>query len=108
MNATRTVLCRKYQTELEGLDNPPLPGPTGEAIFESVSKKAWLEWQTVQTMLINEQALDLRDPAAIDAISQRVPQHVQGVRVVRLAGQDGAQVPFQGDEIVLYRQALSR
>ena len=64
MNATRTVLCRKYQTELEGLDNPPLPGPTGEAIFESVSKKAWLEWQTVQTMLINEQALDLRDPAA--------------------------------------------
>lgn len=59
---TRTVHCRKYQQELEGLDSTPLPGPLGDEIFATVSKKAWLEWQTLQTMLINENALNLRDP----------------------------------------------
>lgn len=60
----RTVLCRKYQEMLEGLDTPPLPGPAGEAIYENVSKKAWLEWQDLQTMLINENALNLREASA--------------------------------------------
>ena len=61
---TRTVACRKYGEELEGLETPPLPGPAGEEIFNTVSKKAWLEWQNLQTMLINEKTLDLRDPDA--------------------------------------------
>lgn len=59
---TRTVTCRKYGEALEGLDSPPLPGPAGEEIFNTVSKKAWLEWQNLQTMLINEKELNLRDP----------------------------------------------
>ncbi|MEM8769937.1 MAG: oxidative damage protection protein [Pseudomonadota bacterium] len=59
---TRTIHCRKYDQELEGLEQPPLPGPAGEEIFSTVSKKAWLEWQNLQTMLINEKSLDLRDP----------------------------------------------
>ncbi|MGD8832010.1 MAG: oxidative damage protection protein [Pseudomonadales bacterium] len=61
---TRTVHCRKYDQELEGLDSPPLPGPVGEEIYNTVSKRAWLEWQNLQTMLINEKALNLRDPDA--------------------------------------------
>ena len=60
----RTVRCRKYDEELEGLDAPPMPGPAGERLFETVSKKAWVEWQDLQTMLINEKHLDLRDPDA--------------------------------------------
>jgi Fe-S cluster biosynthesis and repair protein YggX len=59
---TRIVHCRKYGEPLEGLDAPPLPGAAGEAIFETVSKRAWLEWQALQTMLINERHLNLRDP----------------------------------------------
>ncbi|MEQ8517272.1 MAG: oxidative damage protection protein, partial [Chromatocurvus sp.] len=50
---SRTVICRKYREELEGLDKPPFPGPRGEDIFENVSKKAWDAWQANQTMLIN-------------------------------------------------------
>ena len=57
----RTVHCRKYDKELEGLETPPVPGPGGERLFETVSKKAWLEWQDLQTTLINEKHLDLRD-----------------------------------------------
>lgn len=61
---SRTVFCRKYQQELEGLDAPPYPGPKGQDLFENVSKKAWQEWQAHQTMLINEKQLSLVDPTA--------------------------------------------
>lgn len=61
---SRTVLCRKYNTELEGLARPPFPGPKGQAIFETVSQKAWQEWLHEQTMLINEKHLNVMDPQA--------------------------------------------
>jgi Fe-S cluster biosynthesis and repair protein YggX len=59
---TRIVHCRKYGQALEGLDTPPIPGPLGQSIFERVSKQAWQEWQNLQTMLINEKHLNVRDP----------------------------------------------
>ena len=61
---SRNVFCKKYQQELEGLDRPPYPGPKGQEVFDSVSKKAWQEWQSLQTMLINEKQLTMTDPAA--------------------------------------------
>ena len=60
----RTVQCRRYNEELEGLERAPLPGAKGQDIFDNVSKKAWLEWQGHQTMLINEIHLNLMDPEA--------------------------------------------
>ena len=61
---SRTIHCRKYAQDLEGLEAPPIPGPKGQEIYDTVSKKAWGEWQTIQTMLINERELNMRDPAA--------------------------------------------
>lgn len=61
---SRTVFCRRYQQEMEGLERPPLPGPKGQEIFDNVSKQAWNEWQAQQTMLINEKHLSLIDPEA--------------------------------------------
>jgi len=58
---TRTVFCKKYQQELEGLATPPYPGPSGKAIYQHVSKKAWQEWLLHQTMLINEHRLNLME-----------------------------------------------
>ena len=60
----RLVHCRKYGEELPGLAAPPMPGPLGQEIFEQISAKAWQEWQTLQTMLINEKHLSVREPEA--------------------------------------------
>ncbi|TXS93848.1 oxidative damage protection protein [Parahaliea maris] len=76
----RTVFCRKYQQELEGLDAPPYPGPKGQDIFENVSTQAWQEWQAHQTMLINEKQLSLVDPQA--------RKYLQGEMDKFLAGED--------------------
>ena len=70
---TRTVHCRKYQREMEGLDVPPLPGAKGEEIYATVSRQAWNEWQALQTMLINEKHLNLRDPAARRSLAWCAP-----------------------------------
>ena len=55
------ILCKKYQEELPSLDAPPLPGEKGMYIFKNYSKKAWVAWIDLQTMLINENHLDLSD-----------------------------------------------
>jgi Fe-S cluster biosynthesis and repair protein YggX len=75
---SRTVFCRRYQTELEGLDKPPLPGKKGQELFESVSKKAWQEWQAEQTMLINEKHLSLLDPEARKYLQQQMDKFFAG------------------------------
>ena len=56
---TRMVMCRKHQQELAGLARPPFPGSKGEDIYNNVSQQAWDEWQTQQTMLINERHLNM-------------------------------------------------
>ena len=67
---TRMVTCRRYKEALEGLDRPPLPGAKGQDIFDHVSKKAWLEWQSHQTMLINEKKLNMMNPAHREELQQ--------------------------------------
>lgn len=56
---SRMVHCKKYDKELPGLAVPPYPGPKGQEIYETVSQQAWSEWQTQQTMLINEKQLNM-------------------------------------------------
>ena len=61
---TRMVQCIKLNREAEGLDRLPMPGELGQRIFDNVSKEAWTYWQRYQTMLINENRLNLSDPEA--------------------------------------------
>ena len=53
------VNCIKLNKEPEGLDRAPYPGELGKKILESVSKEAWQQWLDYQTMLINENNLNL-------------------------------------------------
>lgn len=75
---SRTIHCRKYQKELEGLDFPPFPGPKGQDIFEHISKQAWQEWQQHQTMLINEKQLSMMDPEARKYLEQEREKFFSG------------------------------
>ena len=60
---TRQVHCVKLGLEAEGLDTPPFPGEQGLKIFENISKTAWQQWLSKQTMLINEGRLASFDPS---------------------------------------------
>jgi len=59
---SRIVKCVKLGIEAEGLDNPPFPGVNGQRIFENISKQAWKEWLSMQTMIINERRLASFEP----------------------------------------------
>ena len=56
---SRMVHCKKLDKELPALTAPPYPGPKGQEIYETVSQQAWSEWQSQQTMLINEKQLNM-------------------------------------------------
>lgn len=71
MPHTQTVTCRKYGETLEALERPPFPNALGEKIQATVSKKAWQEWISHQTMLINENHLSLQDPKAKAFLSEQ-------------------------------------
>lgn len=47
--------------ELEGLEFSPFPGELGQKVFDTVSKEAWKQWLTQQTILINEYRLSSLD-----------------------------------------------
>jgi Fe-S cluster biosynthesis and repair protein YggX len=81
-----TVLCRKYQQELEALPAPPYPGPKGQEIFETVSKKAWLEWQTIQTMLMNEKKLNAFEPSTRAYLADQMEKFLNNEETDRIDG----------------------
>jgi len=61
MNKVKCILLGK---ELESLDRAPYPGELGKKILDNVSKEGWQKWLEFQTMLINENNLNLMDPGA--------------------------------------------
>lgn len=66
-----TVLCAKYNKELPGLEKAPFPGQAGQDILEKISAKAWDEWLGIQTMIINENRLNMMDPEARSFLSEQ-------------------------------------
>ncbi|MCV2503951.1 MAG: oxidative damage protection protein [Neisseriaceae bacterium] len=61
---SRTVYCVKLEKEAPGLKFPPFPNELGKKIYENISQEAWDEWTRYQTILINENRLNLSDAAA--------------------------------------------
>ena len=74
----RMVQCAKLGKEAEGLDFPPLPGELGKRIYESVSKEAWQGWLKQQTMLINENRLNMADPRASQYLMKQTEKYFFG------------------------------
>jgi len=59
---SKKILCKKLGKELLALQIPPMPGPKGIEIMNTVSEEAWEMWKSHQTTLINEKHLDMSDP----------------------------------------------
>lgn len=74
----RMVHCVKLGREAEGLDYPPYPGELGKRIFENVSKEAWQSWIRLQTMLVNENRLNLADPRARKYLMEQMEAYFFG------------------------------
>ena len=83
---SRTVNCRKYNQTLEGLAAPPFPGERGQAIFDTVSKKAWMEWLQHQTMLINEKQLNVIDPQTQTYLAEQLEKFLSNETFDRAEG----------------------
>jgi Fe-S cluster biosynthesis and repair protein YggX len=57
----RTVNCEYLKKEADGLDFQLYPGEVGKRIFDNISKEAFGIWQKKQTMLINENKLNMME-----------------------------------------------
>ncbi len=75
---SRTIHCIKLGKDAEGLEFPPVPGPLGKRIWDSVSKEAWAAWQKHQTMLVNENRLNLADTKARKYLLTQMEQYFFG------------------------------
>ena len=80
----RTIQCILLKKEAEGLDFPTYPGELGKRIYQSVSKEAWQQWLKHQTMLVNENRLNLADARARQYLARQMENHFFG------AGADAA------------------
>jgi len=82
----RMVNCIKLGHEAEGLDFPPMPGEMGKKLWESVSKEAWQQWIKLQTMIINENRLNLADAQHRKYLAEQVQKHFFGGRADQVSG----------------------
>jgi len=82
----RMVHCIKLGREAEGLDFPPVPGDLGRKLWENVSKEAWAAWQKHQTMLVNENRLNLADARARKYLMTQMENYFFGEGADQVSG----------------------
>jgi Fe-S cluster biosynthesis and repair protein YggX len=71
-----TILyCIKLNKDLEGLERAPYPGELGKRILENVSKEAWQMWLDYQTMLINENNLNLFEASSQNYLKEQMKKY---------------------------------
>ena len=83
---TRMVHCVYLKKEAEGMVYPPYPGELGKRIYDNVSKEAFELWKKHQTMLVNENRLNLADARARQYLARQMEQYFFGDGGDKLAG----------------------
>ena len=82
----RTIQCVYLKREAEGLDFPVYPGELGKRIYDNVSKEAFEAWKKHQTMLINENRLNLADVRARQYLARQMESFFFGGGAEQPAG----------------------
>ncbi len=80
----RMVQCVYLKKQAEGMTYAPYPGELGKRIYDNVSKEAFEAWKRHQTMLVNENRLNLADTRARQYLARQMEQFFFG---------DGAEAP---------------
>ena len=75
---SRTVQCIYLKREAEGLSFAPYPGDLGKRIYDNVSKEAFEAWKKHQTMLVNENRLNLADARARQYLARQMERFFFG------------------------------
>lgn len=82
----RMVHCIHLNKEAEGLAYPPYPGELGKRIYDQVSKEAFEMWKRHQTMLVNENRLNLADARARQYLARQMEEYFFGTGADKPAG----------------------
>ena len=75
---TRTIQCAYLKKEGEGLSFPPYSGELGKRIYDHISKEAFELRKRHQTMLVNENRLNLADARARQYLARQMEQFFFG------------------------------
>ena len=82
----RMVQCMYLKKEAEGLNFLPYPGELGKRIYDNISKEAFELWKKHQTMLVNENRLNLADARARQYLARQMEQFLFGGDADKPAG----------------------
>jgi Fe-S cluster biosynthesis and repair protein YggX len=82
----RNVQCVYLKREAEGLDYSVYPGELGQRIYDNVSKEAFEAWKKHQTMLVNENRLNLADARARQYLARQMESFFFGGGAEQPAG----------------------
>ena len=83
---SKTVFCKKLQKDLPAMTVPPMPGPKGLELMETVSQEAWESWKSHQTTLINEKHLDLSQADARSWLLEQIEKFFNNEEVEQASG----------------------
>ena len=83
---SQTIFCKKFQKDLPAMTIPPMPGPKGKELMETVSQEAWESWKSHQTTLINEKHLDLSNADARSWLLEQMEKFFNNEEVEQASG----------------------
>ena len=83
---SKTIFCKKLQKDLPAMTVPPMPGPKGIELMETISLEAWESWKSHQTTLINEKHLDLSQAEARSWLLDQMEKFLNNEEVEQASG----------------------
>ena len=83
---SRTIFCTFLKKDAEGEDFQLYPGEIGKRIYNEISKEAWSQWITKQTMLINEKKLSMMNIEDRKLLEQEMVNFLFEGQDVHIAG----------------------
>ncbi|PHM64392.1 Fe-trafficking protein [Xenorhabdus stockiae] len=83
---SRTIFCTFLQREADGQDFQFYPGELGKRIFNEISKEAWQQWMSKQTMLINEKKLNTMNPEDRKLLEQEMVKFLFEGKDIKIDG----------------------